>query len=375
MTPPLTWPAEARKAGRDRWDRVLRAWLVGDELPLRIPIQGGSAPTSAVMANVPWYRAWIRSWEGLPHVNMKIVRKGRLGEICVPDSVTPPTIDAYAEWVGAARDLALLRRRLDALSRFGCDRSGLSRVRSDLVEMGEEEFRHLLDLVTWRRDFQEPTRARDVPLIGVGSKWVENRIGLIEPVLAACGLARDGSDRFERCGLLRGSGAKLPLRFDASDFPVLDFDCTPATFLRWPERTHTLLVIENEAPFRTLSPRPGYALAWGCGHAVRATLPELSAATDLRLLYWGDCDSHGYAILNGIREALPRVRSVGMNVETVLSWQDRIIPEAGSERVETRMPRLTNAEAAARSLLMEQHGRLEQERVPVPEEDLFPEPV
>jgi hypothetical protein len=64
-----------------------------------------------------------------------------------------------------------------------------------------------------------------------------------------------------------------------------------------------------------------------------------------------------------------------MNVETVLSWQDRIIPEAGSERVETGMPRLTNAEAAARSLLMEQHGRLEQERVPVPEEDLFPEPV
>ena len=310
-----------------------------------------------------------------PHVNMKMVRKGRLGEICVPDSVTPPTMDAYAEWVGAARDLALLRRRLDALSRFGCDRSGLSRVRSDLVEMGDEEFGHLLDLLTWRRDVQEPTRARDVPLIGVGSKWVENRIGLIEPVLAACGLARDGADRFERCGLLRGSGAKLPLRFDGADFPVLEFDCDPASFIRWPERTHTLLILENEAPFRRLSPRPGYALAWGSGHAARATLPELSAATRIRLLYWGDCDSHGYAILNGLRGDLPELRSVGMGIDSVLGGAANFIREAPSERIEQAMPRLTKAEAAGRDHLMRGHARLEQERVPVDEWNLFPDPI
>lgn len=375
MTPPLTSPAAARKAGRDRWDRVLRAWLIGEELPLRIPVQGASAPTSVVMANVHGYRDWIRSWEEQPHVSMRLVRKGPLGEIRVPAAVTPPTIDAYAEWIGAARDLALLRRRVDALSRFGCDRSGLSRVRSDLVEMGDEEFGHLLDLLTWRREFQEPTRARDVPLIGVGSKWVENRIGLIEPVLAACGLARDGADRFERCGLLRGSGAKLPLRFDPEDFPVLDLDCDPASFIRWPDRTHTLLILENEAPFRRLAPRPGYALAWGCGHAARATLPELSAATRIRLLYWGDCDSHGYAILNGLRGDLPDLRSVGMGIDTVLKSAGSLISEAVSERIEIVMPRLTDAEAAGRGHLMRNHARLEQERVPVDERDLFPEPT
>lgn len=375
MNAPLEHPETVLALAGSRWDRVLRAWMRGEEVPLRVPVRGGTLPTRDVLRNLPAYRAWIRAWETVPHVSWKRVRKGALGEVPVPVCVTPPTIDAYADWVGTGGELARVRSRLDALSRYGADPAALARVRSDLAEMGREEFGHLLALLDWRRGCPDPVRARDVPLIGVGSKWVENRIGLIEPVLAACGLTRDGSDRFERCGLLRGSGARLPIRFHPGDFPVLDLDCDPTSLIGWPERVHTLLVLENEAPFRTLLPRPGYALAWGCGHAARATLPGLPAASGLRLIYWGDCDSHGYAILDALRADLPRIRSVGMGLDTVLAWQDRVIPEAPSERVTTGMPRLTNAEAAARSLLLDRRGRLEQERVPVPEGDLFPDPV
>jgi hypothetical protein len=161
----------------------------------------------------------------------------------------------------------------------------------------------------------------------------------------------------------------------AASLPVLEFDCDPASFIRWPERTHTLLILENEAPFRRLDPRPGYALAWGCGHAARATLPELNAVTRIRLLYWGDCDSHGYAILNGLRGDLPDLHSVGMGIDTVLKSAGSLIREANSERIEIAMPRLTDAEAAGRGHLMRNHARLEQERVPVDERDLFLEPT
>lgn len=342
---------------------------------MRVPVRGGALPAPEALSDLAGYRAWIRSWRPVAHVSWRTVRKGALGEVSVPDFVLPPTIDAYADWAGTGAELAVIRDRIGRLGRFGCDPAGLSPVRSDLAEMGEGEFRHLLAFLDWRRECPDPTRARDVPLIGVGSKWVENRIGLIEPVLAACGLTRDGADRFERCGLLRGSGAKLPLRFDGADFPVLEFDCDPASFIRWPERTHTLLILENEAPFRRLSPRPGYALAWGSGHAARATLPELSAATRIRLIYWGDCDSHGYAILNGLRGDLPELRSVGMGLDSVLGGAANFIREAASERIEQAMPRLTNAEAAGRDHLMRGYARLEQERVPVDEWDLFPEPI
>lgn len=159
---------------------------------------------------------------------------------------------------------------------------------------------------------------------------------------------------------IRGGGVRLPLRFDPEDFPVLDFDCDPGSFLRWPERTHTL------------TPRPGYALAWGSGHAARASLPELPVADHLRLLYWGDCDSHGYAILNGLRRDLPHLRPVGMGTETVQSHEGALIPEADPERIETSMPFLGPDEAMARMLLLGRRARLEQERVRVPEADLFP---
>ena len=368
----LTLPDEARALARSRWDQALRAWLIGEEPRLQVPIRGGAVPEREVLPNLAAYRDWLLSWKNVPHVGWRTVRKGGLGEVSVPAFVLPPTIDAYADWAGTAEDLTLIRDRLDALARFGCERSGLARVRWDLVDMGDEEFQHLLDFLTWRRDCPEPTRARDVPLIGVGSKWVENRIGLIEPLLTSCGLDRDGADRFARCGLIRGGGVRLPLRFDPEDFPVLDFDCDPGSFLRWPERTHTLLIIENEAPFRTLTPRPGYALAWGSGHAARAALPELPVADQLRLLYWGDCDSHGYAILNGLRRDLPHLRPVGMGTDTVQAHEGALIPEADPERIETSMPFLGPDEAMARMLLLGRRARLEQERVRVPEADLFP---
>lgn len=69
------------------------------------------------------------------------------------------------------------------------------------------------------------------------------------------------------------------------------------------------------------------------------------------------------------------LRISDQTLDSVLGGAANFIREAPSERIEQAMPRLTNAEAAGRDHLMRGHARLEQERVPVDEWDLFPDPI
>ncbi|MCA9774616.1 MAG: hypothetical protein KC466_19505 [Myxococcales bacterium] len=372
MTLLLTSPEEARALATARWDRALRAWIRGEAPRLQVPIRGGSATERDILPDLSGYRNWLRGWADHPHVTWRTVSKGGLGSVRVPVEVSPPDLDTYADWVGARSSLDRVRARLRALERERADRVPLATVRWDLDDMGEEEFSTLLSLIRWRRGSPDPVRARDVPLAGVSTKWVESRMGLIEPVLAACGLLRPGSDRFERCGLIRGTAAQLSFRFSPGDFPVLEMTCEARNLVSWPVTVHTLLVVENKTNILRLRPPPGYAVAWGAGHAVEASFPDLEAAPGLRLLYWGDCDSHGYAILNALREELPHIISVGMGIDTLHAYRDAFIAEPEEARMTGTMPRLNASEGAGREHQLAHHARLEQELVHLPDEILFP---
>ncbi|MBD4645375.1 hypothetical protein GUG48_23555, partial [Xanthomonas citri pv. citri] len=64
---------------------------------------------------------------------------------------------------------------------------------------------------------------------------------------------------------------------------------------------------------------------WGRGFDTAATvLPWLRGA---ELHYWGDLDSHGFAILHRYRTRLPQLRSVLMDVRTLEAFRDLCVPD------------------------------------------------
>ena len=87
-----------------------------------------------------------------------------------------------------------------------------------------------------------------------------------------------------------------------------------------------------------------------------------------RVLYWGDADADGYAILNALRSRLAGlgssvpVVSVAMDVETVQRFLHLAVADPGdTTRV---LPHLTDDEGRARRFLVASGAkRLEQERV------------
>ena len=127
-----------------------------------------------------------------------------------------------------------------------------------------------------------------------------------------------------------------------------------------------ILVVENHACATSLGDMPGYVVFAGLGKAV-GVLGSVGWAQGVPALYWGDIDTHGLVILNSARAALPGLRSVLMDVATLVEFKELAVLEA-VQAVESVMEHLTAEEAelfeGLRSGRWGMKPRVEQERLP-----------
>ncbi len=124
------------------------------------------------------------------------------------------------------------------------------------------------------------------------------------------------------------------------------------------------VIIENEVSYLSAEVPEDGVVIWGKGFEVDSVgrLPWLAGTN---VVYWGDIDTHGFAILDRLRAWLPAVCSVLMDRETLLVHRDRWVTE---DRPATSvLTRLTPDERGLYNDLVEaglgDRVRLEQERI------------
>lgn len=129
-------------------------------------------------------------------------------------------------------------------------------------------------------------------------------------------------------------------------------------------RPRVAIIVENEISYLSVEiPQDGIVL-WGKGFDVDnvGRLPWLGGAD---VVYWGDIDTHGFAILDRLRAWLPNTRSVLMDRKTLLEHRDRWVTEDRPAR--SALTRLTVDELSLYTDLVEGRlgdgVRLEQERI------------
>jgi hypothetical protein len=126
----------------------------------------------------------------------------------------------------------------------------------------------------------------------------------------------------------------------------------------------TAIVIENEVTYLSVDVPDDGIVIWGKGFEVDRVgrLPWLA---DIPVIYWGDIDTHGFAILDRLRTWLPTARSILMDRETLLAHRERWVSE--DRPATSSLTRLTAAELDLYTdLVTDRLGlrvRLEQERV------------
>lgn len=369
-------PEGLRAVLRRRWAAHAGDWLLGHgDWPLRLPL---GAPTEA-QAQAHWdlFEQWLRQWQAEACIDYVERRWSRYGRQRLPGHARFESAAAIADYLGERAAWERARQRCERLlARWPDIASALAAQFSVLAMLDEVDFERLIDVFDWLRAHPDSQLyPRQLPTAGIDSKWLDSGpAGLLREWLLAVtdgAAAVPARARFVDLAGLRSPPNRLHLRLLD---PALRSRCgglgdvlapvADLASLRLPG-LRRVFVVENLQTGLAFTDLPDSLVLIGRGYAVDA-LAQLPWLADLDLHYWGDLDTHGFAILHRLRGYLPQARSLLMDELTLLQhrtvWgtEDKPHPAehlAGLTAVEAQLYAGLRADRWAPRL------RLEQERI------------
>ena len=381
-----TTPADLRAQVQKLWDKgdLLGPCAQGAAMPpRRLRLVG---PTSTELTErFDDVRAWMTDLRqagpasGAPRYRI-VLREFRhrvLGANAVPDEVWLDTLDDALALIGKQKDakrftslVQLTRERQPALLPW------LEKRPLNALALADA-WPRLLAVVSWLQAHPRPgIYLRQVDLAGVDSKFIEAMRGVFSELfdLALSPEAIDasvtGASQF--CRRYGFKDKPLRIRFRLLDPQIAllpgaceqDIGVTQAAFERLELPVSRVFITENEVNFLAFPSLPGSLVIFGAGYGFDV-LAGARWLRDRHIYYWGDIDTHGFAILDQLRAQLPQVQSLLMDRATLLAhaaqWGEELQP------VLRDLPRLTVEEGVLFDELRDNRlrvgVRLEQERI------------
>ncbi len=379
----MTWtsPAELKTQMQKLWDRgLLLASMTGGEslFPRRLTLKG---PDSRELSErFPEVRDWIAQLSaaaGPYRIEWRSVNHRVLGNNEIPAAIW---IDQLSDALG----LIGKRRAADqfaALVELTRDKQPemlpwLKKRPLRALEL-VEDWPRLLEIVAWLLEHHRPAiYLRQIDLPDVHTKLIEGHRGVLAELLDLV-LPEDSIDGTHTGigGFCRRYGfldkpSRVRFRMPDSNARLLpveadqDITLTQAAFASLVLPVSKVFITENEINFLAFPDVSDAMVVFGAGYG----FDNLAAAPWLHekeIYYWGDIDTHGFAILNQLRGFLPHAVSFLMDQRTLLAhralWGVEMQPETGT------LTRLNSEESALYDQLRQNHWgervRLEQERI------------
>ena len=381
-------PDEIRIRARKLWfsGAPLRAWLGAEALfPCSVQFRKSSAQEwlerfAELRSEVERLEAGSKARQGAGYaVAFKEVAHQKLGRLRVPESIVFESAEDIAACAGESAALARFAEVAQTL------RSREPRLADWLAEQPlralevQGALPRLLAVVTYFQAHPRPMRyARELGIPGVDSKFIEENRALlgawldrllpaeaVDPTVR--GLADNG---FERRFGLRCDEPLIRFRWLDRSF-MLDGRIADATvplseFAAYAPGCERVFVTENRINFLTLPECTGSLAIFGGGYAIDrlGSLPWLRGKP---LYYWGDIDTHGFAILSQLRRHWAHTHSLLMDRDTLLGHQALWSEEPQDRRCLHDLDVLDDEERALyddlRSDRLGERVRLEQERI------------
>lgn len=366
-----TTPADIRARLRKRWDNgsLLTALARDDAFPeFDLPVKGPKA--GEVGDDLAKVRRWIDTLAKGSHggqsyaVDYATVGGRLVGRNQLPARVRVMTFEQAWRLLGVAAEVAAFQRILQLTTPFPVVREWVAQHPLSALAVAED-WPGLLAAYSWLYGARGSGRyLREITAQGVDTKFVEHHRSVLAQLLAV-----DRSATGFVTGLgLRGKPELLRLRCDPGVLrlpaPLTEITARVDELAQLTAAPDLAIIVENEVTFLSMPvPHRGIVL-WGKGFEVdrAGSMPWLR---DVPVDYWGDLDTHGFAILDRLRAWLPQTESFLMDRETLLAHQDRWVVEHSPTAAS--LHRLRPAERQLYdALVTDQFAvrvRLEQERV------------
>ncbi|OGR27929.1 MAG: hypothetical protein A2277_01100 [Desulfobacterales bacterium RIFOXYA12_FULL_46_15] len=375
---------------KDIKTRLEKKWNKGEFLaqcvshtpfePLRIPLKHPAA--DELIHQFDAARTWIEHMAG--HA-AKQDKKGfniewhqfnhrTLGKNRIPKAVIFRTLDDilfYLGKTGEANQYQVLFKKIIACCP---ELEGLLIEKPLDVLHHAEVWDKLLAIVSYLKNNPGPNiYLRQLEIPGVDTKFIENHkpwlVKLLTRILPGDSVNQQaqGPAAFEtRFGFL-SKPARIRFRCLDPDFTLMglsDLEIPEHEFNNLPIKPDTIFIVENEITGLAFPPFPRALVVFGLGYSL-SVLCNACWIKEKPVWYWGDIDTHGFAMIDQVRHYFPQTRSFLMDEATLLShkalWGSEPSP------VSRDLSLLTAEEAfvydALRKNLHAPSLRLEQERI------------
>jgi hypothetical protein len=372
-----------REQLRKRWGNgdLLAERVASNMLfPLRLTVRGPSS--NELSERFDAARAWAAELQqGARHgyrLVMRDVRHRVIGQNSLPAEAWVDTWDDAVRWLGKASEvkafdvvLALTRQQHPALL------SWLQRQPLRALALADQ-WPHLLAFVGWLQVHPQPgIYMRQVDLPGIHSKFIETHRSVLAELL-------DLVLPFDAINAEFSGGAQFAQRYGFRDKPLRvrfrwldpeasgwisggdgDYTVSKVAFARMRPAIEHVFIVENEVNFLSFPAVPNSLVVFGAGYGFEA-LASADWLVNCKLHYWGDIDTHGFAILDQLRGHYPHAMSFLMDRQTLLAHQALWVVE--SQPTLRDLVRLNPSEGALYDdlrwgRLLDQPVRLEQERI------------
>lgn len=376
-----TTPAELRAQVQRLWDRgdLLRA-AVTDAVswPLRLSLKTPGA--SDLSDRFEAVRDWVRAVADTPQVRIEWREWNHRvqGTQQLPAAVLLDTLQDALAFIGKGRQA----QRFEAVWQQTAAMqppllAWLARRPIQTLDLADR-WERLLDVVAWLQAHPRPgVYLRQVDVPGVDSKFIEAHRGVLAELLdlalppEVVETHATGVAQFTRRFGFLDKPVRIRFRLLDPALPSLpgceglpDITLDSASFAALVLPVQRVFITENETNFLAFPPAADAIAVFGAGYGWEA-LARASWLLRCQLHYWGDIDTHGFAILDQLRGYFPGAASFLMDRETLLAHRLHWGEEPDPARHD--LSRLTTEEAAVYDdLRFDRHQprlRLEQERV------------
>ena len=334
-----TTPHDLKTHLQRLWDKgeLLReAFAATSRFPLRLTLKTPS--TTDITARFDAVRSWILELSALAsppsgtpalRIVWHDVNHRVQGTQKMPASVWIDTLDDALRWLGRQKDWQHFQH-LIAQTSEQCPALLAWLAKRPLQALAlAADWPRLLAVVSWV--IQNPRPAlylRQVDLPGIHTKFIEMHRAVLAELLDLAlpeehiDTSRSGTGQFAaRYGFL-----DKPVRIR---FRLLDPEMRVMAALRCPDVTldaesfsrlhlnlQRVVITENETNFLALPALPGTLALFGAGYGWEA-LAQARWLEKCNVFYWGDIDTHGFAILDQLRGHFPHVESLLMDQATL----------------------------------------------------------
>jgi hypothetical protein len=303
-----------------------------------------------------------------------VVNHRQLGEQKIPVAVEFENETIFLRYVRHGDEFSEFKTLADkTLQRFPTLKNWLNRYPFKLMNFATVWFSLLAVCDYFMQNPRPDVYIRQLDIVGVDTKFIENHTAILTEILDVIlpetardltvnGLSNHG---FERRYGLRYELPQIRLRILDKRLAICGLTDLTLSLLEFNQLElpiNTVFITENKINGLAFPHVENAIVIFRLGYAVDL-LVNARILQGVKIYYWGDLDSHGFAILSRMRGYFPQTQSFLMDNETLIKFENLWTEEPENKAITHKLANLTVAEQAVFQTLKTHRIRLEQERV------------